>query len=85
MSLGGSPKSVPRAYCNLATLDTSMIPKLRSADMSQAQQDDPCLEEMWRVLKRGDLSKIKKDAHKDLFLIMREWDKLVMENGVMFR
>lgn len=84
-SLGGSPKSVPRAFCNLATLDTSMIPKLSSADLSHAQQEDPCLGEIWRALKQGDLSKIRKEAHKDLSLIVREWDRLVMENGVMFR
>jgi len=64
MALGGSP----RAYCNLATLDTSMIPKLSSEDLSHAQQEDPCLGEIWRALKGGDLSKIRKEAHKDLLV-----------------
>lgn len=85
MSLGGSVKSVPKAYCNLATLDTSVIPKLSSADLSRAQQEDPCLGEIWKALKGGDLSRVNRESHKDLPLIMREWERLVMENGVMFR
>ncbi len=84
-SLGGSSKSVPKAYCNLATLDAFRIPKLSSMDLSCAQQDDPCLGEIWRALKKGDLSTVKKDAHQDLPVIRREWDRLVLDNGVMFR
>ncbi len=84
-SLGGSSKSVPKAYCNLATLNAFRIPKLSSMDLSCAQQDDPCLGEIWRALKKGDLSTVKKDAHQDLPVIRREWDRLVLDNGVMFR
>ncbi len=84
-SLGGSSKSVPKAYCNLATLDAFRILKLSSMDLSCAQQADPCLGEIWRALKKGDLSTVKKDAHQDLPVIRREWDRLVLDNGVMFR
>ncbi|KAL1258934.1 hypothetical protein QQF64_009511 [Cirrhinus molitorella] len=73
-SLGGSPKSVPKAYCNLATLEAFKIPKLSSMDLSCAQQDDPCFGEIWRALKERDLSTIKKEVHQDLPVIMREWD-----------
>lgn len=84
-SLGGSSKSVPAAYCNLAKLDALKISKLSSEDLSCGQKDDPCLGEIWRALKEGDLFMVQKKTHKDIPLILREWDRLVLENGVMFR
>lgn len=83
-SLGGSPKSVPKAYCNLATLDALKILKLSCVDLSCAQQKDPCFGEIWRALKKGNLSTVTKEAHKDIPLVMRDLDNLVLDNGVMF-
>lgn len=62
-SLGGFPKSVPKAYCNLATLEIFKIPKLSSVDLSCAQQDNLCLGEIWTALKEVDLSTVKKEVH----------------------
>lgn len=84
-SLGGSPKSVPVAYCNLATLDLAFTPKMSSSDLSRSQQDDPCFGEVWRAFKERNPSRVNKSIHKDLPLVMREWEKLEMEDGVMFR
>ena len=82
--LGGSVKSVPVAYCNLATLSTTSIPRLGFSDLSAAQREDLCFSGLWNGVQHQDVGKVQR-THKDMPLLLREWDRVKMENGVMYR
>lgn len=82
--LGVTVKAVPRAYCSLATLNTAPLPTLSSTDLSAAQKTDPCLGGLWEAVQSQDPRRVKR-THKHIPLLMKEWKRLKVENGVMFR
>lgn len=47
-SLGSSKHAVPRAYCNLSSLTTHELPNMTTAQISQSQQEDPCIGEVFQ-------------------------------------
>uniref|UniRef100_A0A674CT74 Gypsy retrotransposon integrase-like protein 1 n=1 Tax=Salmo trutta TaxID=8032 RepID=A0A674CT74_SALTR len=82
--LGASMHALPQAYCNLSMLKSQM-PRLSTVELSASQQEDPCLGEMWVALNKHDVTRVTKTKHPLISLLLREWEKLKMEDGVMYR
>ncbi len=83
--LGPSMQAVPQAYCNLSTLRVGEMPMLNAAELSHAQQEDLGISEVWSALCHGDATKVDKTKHRTCPLLLREWDRLKIRQGVMYR
>ncbi|XP_057187744.1 retrovirus-related Pol polyprotein from transposon 412 [Triplophysa rosa] len=83
--LGSSMHAVPQVYCNLAVLRGRDMPVLSSSELSVAQKEDPSLGEIWTALFRKDITKFNKSKHPACPLLLREWDRLKLQRGVMYR
>lgn len=53
---GSSNYAVPRAYCSLSHLNCEALPYLTSTDLSQAQQRDICIGELWYAFTQHDVT-----------------------------
>lgn len=83
--LGISPQAIPQAYCNLSSLSVKQMPVLSLSELSTAQQEDSGIGQVWLALKKGDITLVDKTKHRISSLLLREWDKLKMQKGVMYR
>lgn len=82
--LGLCMNAIPKAYCNLSTLSLKGMPILSPSEISTSQQEDPSLSKIWKALKEGNTIQVKsKDPITSLLL--REWDRLKLQQGVMYR
>ena len=82
---GSSKHAVPRAYCNLSFLSSQQLPKMTSGDISQAQQKDPCLGEVWHAVSQNSADCANKGNHPDVSLLLKEWEKLHIKDSVLYR
>lgn len=73
--LGPPMQAIPQAYCNLSTLRVEM-PVLSPSELSNAQQEDPVIREIWLALSHGDITQVDKTKHQTCPLLLREWDRL---------
>lgn len=83
--LGISPQSIPQVYCNLASLSVKNMPVLSFMELSIAQQEDPGIGQVWSALRNGNITQVDKTKHRDCSLLLREWRRLKMQKGVMYR
>lgn len=83
--LGASMHAIPPAYCNLSTLSVKEMPVLSSTELSKAQQVDPGIGEIWSAFSHGDATRVDKAKHQACPLLLREWDRLKMQEGVLYR
>lgn len=83
--LGPSSHAIPQAYCNMSTLSVKEMPILSSTELSNAQQECPGIGEIWSALNKGDLTRVDKTKHPTCSLLLREWDRLKIRKGVMYR
>lgn len=83
--MGASKGAVPRAYCNLSFLNTQQLPKLSTAEISNAQQKDPCIGEVWRAIIQKSATHANKEKHPDVSLLLKEWDKLIVKDSGLYR
>lgn len=83
--LGPSSLAVPQAYCNMSTLSVKTMPILSPTELSDAQRECPGIGEIWSALNKGDLTQVDKTKHPTCPLLLREWDRLTIRQGVMYR
>lgn len=83
--LGALMQAVPEAFCNLASLNVQHLPMVCASDMSKAQQEDPGIQTVFLAVRRGDPTQINKSRHPDCRLFQREWNKLEIRDGVLYR
>lgn len=83
--IGASRNAIPRAYCNLSTISTQQLPKLSSTEISQSQQEDPVIGEVWKAVNKKNLQCADKSKHADVSLLLKEWGKLKIRDGVLYR
>ncbi|MGH0155154.1 UNVERIFIED_CONTAM: hypothetical protein FKN15_028521 [Acipenser sinensis] len=83
--LGAPMSAVPRAYCQLAALDTNQLPNINQQELQAAQKEDPCIGEVWLAVNQRDPDSVDRTTHADIPLLMREWDKLTLEQGLLYR
>lgn len=81
---GLSMHAIPKAYCNLSSLLLKGMPILSLSEISQAQQEDPTLKELWSALKSSDRSQVNSRNHRSS-LLLREFDRLKLQQDVMYR
>lgn len=83
--LGISPQAIPQPYCNLASLSVKNMPFVSLTELSTAQQEDPGIGQVWSALSKGNITQVDKTKHRACSLMLREWDRLKMQKGVMYR
>ncbi|CAI5659742.1 unnamed protein product [Oreochromis niloticus] len=83
--LGTSPQAIPQAYCNLASLSVKNMPFVSLTELSTAQREDPGIGQVWSALSNGNSNQVDKTKHPTCSLLLREWDRLKMQKGVMYR
>lgn len=83
--LGISVQATPQAYCNMSALNVKEMPVLSPTELSDAQKEDPGIGEIWLALTKGDATKVDKSKHQTCPLLMTEWDRLKMKQGVLYR
>ncbi|XP_044073506.1 uncharacterized protein LOC122885865 [Siniperca chuatsi] len=82
--LGFSMNAIPKAYCNLSTLSLKGMPILSPFEISTSQQEDPSLSEIWKALKERNTTHVKSKTPISS-LLLREWDRLKLQQDVMYR
>lgn len=82
--LGLPMHAIPKAYCNLSTLNLKGMDILSLAEISTAQQEDPALNEIWKAVKQGEPDHIK-SKNSVVLLLLREWERLKLRQDVMYR
>lgn len=82
---GLSTQAIPQAYCNLSTLSVKEMPVLSPTELSTGQKEDPGIGQVWSALSNGDVTQVDKTTHRACPLLLREWDRLKMQQGVMYR
>ena len=65
----------------------SVLPSHSASDLHSLQENDPLLEEVLCFWRRGSLptSLERRQLSKPAIALLRQWDRLVEENGVLFR
>lgn len=58
---------------------------LSPTELSTAQKEDPGIGQMWSALSNGDVTQVDKTMHRACPLLLREWDRLKMQQVVMYR
>lgn len=83
--LGASKQAIPRAYCNVSSVSTHHLPKLTSDEIAQSQRTDPCIGEVLKAVDRKDMKCADHKKHKDVSLLLKEWEKLQLKDSVLYR
>jgi len=83
--IGSSKGAVPRAYYNFSFLNTQQLPKLSAAEISNSQQKDACIGEVWHAIIQKSANHAKKEKHSDVSLLLKEWDKIMVKDSVLYR
>ncbi|XP_033182627.1 uncharacterized protein LOC113168680 [Anabas testudineus] len=85
-SLTASIKAIPDSYHDEEFHGLPVIPSLSRADLKAEQQADPAIREVIHQLETGE--KVPPTARKELTelpLLLREWNRLELEDGVLYR
>lgn len=80
-SLAIEPSSV------LGVFDEDTLPAMTSSDWRNSQRDDPSVSRVIDLVKRG-LKPSRREAsleHPDVRLLLREWNRLELRDGVLYR
>lgn len=81
----GAHSAIPKAFCQAAVLIADHLPTFSPAELQAAQKSDLCIGEAWQaVSQRAPASQIQTN-HPDLTLLKREWEKLSIEQGLLYR
>lgn len=83
--IGAHVSALPKAFCQTAAVVTDQLPKFSPSELLAAQKNDPCMREvLFAVQQRRTADSIQLD-HPDLRLFKREWDKLSVEQELLYR
>lgn len=83
--LGLAPEVIPEAYACPLSLEMSGLHQWNKAEIQAAQRNDPVLGVVWRAIQDKLSQEDVKSKHPDVLLILREWSRLVMEEGLLYR
>lgn len=83
--LGAPKEAIPKAYCNVSSVSTHHLPKLTPAEIAQSQRTDPCIGEVLKAVAQKDMKCADHKRHKDVSLLLKEWEKLQLKDSVLYR
>lgn len=87
LSLAQSPKAIPVSYEEEDQLGgLPVIPHLTIAELVQKQRADTCIREVINQMETGEKPppSIRKEL-PEIYLMLREWNRLELLNGVLYR
>ncbi|MGH0116826.1 UNVERIFIED_CONTAM: hypothetical protein FKN15_019215 [Acipenser sinensis] len=84
-TLGAPPAGIPDTYAYIGELQITSLPRLTHGDLQKAQRTDPCLKGVLLAKRLDKPAHWVKIDHPDTKLLLREWDKLVLKGGVLYR
>lgn len=82
--LGVSLKPIPDCYAFLARLELGPLEQLSKRDLQRAQEVDPVIGEVGRAVRGGCSPQLVKNTHPDIKLLLREWEKLVLKDSLLY-
>uniref|UniRef100_A0A3B3QDK9 Gypsy retrotransposon integrase-like protein 1 n=1 Tax=Paramormyrops kingsleyae TaxID=1676925 RepID=A0A3B3QDK9_9TELE len=82
---GACSKAVPQAYCRVLKVNTQQLPALSQREISQSQQDDPCIGEVWKAVRENNITQADRHRHKDVPLLLKEWERFKISGDVLYR
>lgn len=83
--MGAHVSAVPKAFCNIAAVVADLLPNVTQAELQDAQKNDPVLGEVWSAVSQKAPASQIKSTHPDLTHLKREWAKLTIKDGVLYR
>lgn len=85
-SLSVSLKSIPDSFINEEAHGLPLIPSLSHRDLQEEQRADPAIREVIHQLESGEkLPPSVRDELPDLSLLLREWNRLELVDGILYR
>ncbi|XP_059818324.1 uncharacterized protein LOC132389768 [Hypanus sabinus] len=83
--LGVFDDAIHLAYCDLTVLRTKQLPELSPGEVAAAQQSDPGLGTVWRVVEKGDVDLVDKGKHPFVPLLLKEWSRIKLKNQILYQ
>lgn len=56
-------------------MNTQQLPAMSQREISQSEQDDPCIGEVWKVVRENNITNADRHRHKDVPLLLKEWER----------
>lgn len=83
--VGVSSAGVPRCYCNVSQVVQQGLPKLSRMDLRRDQEEDPLCGLVLEALQHQQSDVLRKSPKKEAQLLLKEWDRLQLHQGVVYR
>ena len=83
--VGVSAAGVPKCYCNVTQIEEEGLPKLSRKDLRRDQQEDPLCGLVLKALESQHPDLLLQSAQKEARLLRKEWDRLQLQQGVVYR
>ncbi|KAL7866135.1 hypothetical protein SRHO_G00113820 [Serrasalmus rhombeus] len=77
--------AVPKVYCQGTRVGVDQLPTFSKRTIQAAQQSDPSIGEIWLALSQNRPVTTIGKKHPDIKVLKREWDKLSVEKGLLYR
>nr|XP_008283279.1 PREDICTED: uncharacterized protein LOC103359624 [Stegastes partitus] len=87
LSLSHHTKAIPESFQEEERLGgLPVIPHFTTSELRSKQQADACIREVLNQMESGErlLPSLRKEL-PELFLLLREWNRLVVQDGVLYR
>lgn len=84
-TLGLSEKAIPTIYANLVGLKTFELPQLTPTELRRAQWKDSNIGPVLEAVEKGEKPISKANFSPGTILLLKEWDRLVINKGLLFR
>ncbi|KAG1937128.1 interleukin-1 receptor accessory protein-like 1-A, partial [Pimephales promelas] len=83
--IGAHMSAVPKAYCQATALVADHLPEFTSSELQAAQRKDVCLADVWEAVCHKKPASCIHHNHPEMKLLKREWEKLSVDNGLLYR
>lgn len=82
---GAHMSAVPKAYSHVMEVAADHLPLFSSSDLQTAQRNDSLLGEVWKAVCDKKPASSIRSSHPSMKILKREWEKLVVNNGMLYR
>lgn len=83
--MGAHASTIPKAFCHPTAVVADQLPIYSPSELQAAQKSDPCIGEVWLAISQKAPASHVQTNHPDITLTKREWEKLSIEQGLLYR
>ncbi|KAI4897593.1 hypothetical protein NFI96_009071, partial [Prochilodus magdalenae] len=83
--MGVHVSAIPEVYCQSTRVGVDPLPTFSKDAIQTAQRSDSCIGEVWLAFSRGRPVTSVQTKHPDIKVLKREWEKLSLEHGLLYR